>query len=208
MGVEPFELTIGSPFALDQQRCRSFTCFARSAGARDNQSSNAAALLPPRLSGLLPHHKRLASIIACIAARGIFSSAKAVSSMSSAEPAKPTPATRRAQITAPASSGIDAITSGEAAVRYKKRKAASSPMLRLSSCKLAIILASPRSSALMTRLIRAALNSSCCSRPSTGLKPGTSPASSGKLPNNDWQKLWIVRICNPPPGASRTFANN
>ena len=174
---------------------------------RDSQSCKAAARLPPRLSALLSHHKRLASITACSAARGICSSANAASNISSPEPVKLTSAKRRAHTIAPVSSGMDAITSGAAAVRCKNRKAPSSPMFRLSSCKLSIILVSPRPSASRTKFASAASSNSLCSLPSTGLKPGTNPASSGKLPSRDWQKLWMVNICNPPPGASSTFAN-
>ena len=143
----------------------------------------------------------------CSAARGIFSSENAASNISSPEPVKLTSAKRRAHSIAPVSSGMDAITSGAAAVRCKNRKAPSSPMFRLSSCKLSIILVSPRPSASRTKFASAASSNSLCSLPSTGLKPGTNPASSGKLPSRDWQKLWMVNICNPPPGASSTFAN-
>ena len=100
------------------------------------------------------------------------------------------------------------MTSGTAAHLPRKFTVASSPRSRLSFCNLVIRSMSPVSSAEITIEASASRSRACCSAPSTGLNPGTSPASSGKLPRSDWQKLCIVIICNPPLGASSTFANN
>ena len=89
----------------------------------------------------------------------------------------------------------------------RKRSAPLSPSLRLSVCRSRIRPRSPSLSARTSRSARVARASNCCSRPSSGRKPGASPASDGKAASRLWAKAWMVWTRRPPPGASRTRAN-
>ena len=153
-------------------------------------------------------HSRFISAIDRIDASSITQSSTAFLRNVSTEPSKVTPEIFRAKTTAPVSSAILVMTSGAPPHLWRNFTAESSPMVRLSDCRSPMSLSSPRASAARIISDNASRCNSCCSRPSTGLKPGTNPASSGKLASNDWQKPWIVMICKPPPGESSTLANS